>query len=279
VTVIDAHHHLWDLSKREYDWLADLDPIRRTYTVADLAAVSPATATVLVQTIPSVEETEELLATASSTPLIAGVVGWLNLCAPDLPDRIAELREAPGGAKLIGLRHPAQGEPDPNWLVRQDVVRGITAVAEAGLTYDILIHPQQHDAAIALADAVPGARFVLDHAGKPAIASSGYEPWAKFLTALAARPNVFCKLSGLVTEANWTEWTVDDLRPYADHVLESFGPERVMFGSDWPVCELAATYDQVYESAQAFTGSLSESERADVFGGTATRAYPIPTPV
>jgi len=279
VTVIDAHHHLWDLSKREYDWLADLDPIRRTYTVADLAAVSPATATVLVQTIPSVEETEEFLATASSTPLIAGVVGWLNLCAPDLPDRIAELREVPGGAQLIGLRHPAQGEPDPNWLVRQDVVRGITAVAEAGLTYDILIHPQQHDAAIALADAVPGARFVLDHAGKPAIASSGYEPWAKFLTALAARPNVFCKLSGLVTEANWTEWTVDDLRPYADHVLESFGPERVMFGSDWPVCELAATYDQVYESAQAFTGSLSESERADVFGGTATRAYPIPTPV
>jgi L-fuconolactonase len=276
VTVIDAHHHLWDLSKREYDWLADLDPIRRTYTVSDLAAVSPATATVLVQTIPSVEETEEFLATASSTPLIAGVVGWLNLCAPDLPDRIAELREAPGGAQLIGLRHPAQGEPDPNWLVRQDVVRGITAVAEAGLTYDILIHPPQHDAAIALADAVPGARFVLDHAGKPAIAADGYEPWAKFLTALAARPNVFCKLSGLVTEANWTEWTVDDLRPYADHVLESFGPERVMFGSDWPVCELAATYDQVYESAQAFTGSLSESERADVFGGTATRAYPLP---
>ncbi|MFC4855613.1 amidohydrolase family protein [Actinophytocola glycyrrhizae] len=274
--MIDAHHHLWeDLTRRDYDWLADLDPIRRPYTVADLAAVTRADRTVLVQTVPTVEETEEFLSTAAATPLIAGVVGWADLTAPDVADRLAALREAPGGRTLVGIRHPAQGEADPDWLTRREVVRGVKAVAEAGLTYDILVLPPQHQAAIALADAVPGARLVLDHAGKPAIASGGYEPWATFLTALAARPNVFCKLSGLVTEADWTKWTVDHLRPYAAHVLESFGPERVMFGSDWPVCELAATYDQVHDVARACTNGLSQPERAEVFAGTATRAYPI----
>jgi L-fuconolactonase len=274
--IIDAHHHLWeDLTRRDYDWLADLDPIRRPYTVDDLAAATPADRTVLVQTVPTVEETEEFLATAAATPLIAGVIGWLDLTAPDIADRLAALREAPGGDTLAGIRHPAQGEADPGWLVRPEVVRGIKAVAEAGLTYDILILPPQHQAAIELADALPGARLVLDHTGKPAIAEGGYEPWAAFLTSLAARPNVFCKLSGLVTEADWTKWTVEDLRPYASHVLESFGPARVMFGSDWPVCELAATYAQVYESARTFTSDLSRAEQDEVFGGTARRAYPI----
>lgn len=274
--IIDAHHHLWeDLARRDYDWLADLDAIRRPYTVDDLTAVSPADRTVLVQTVATVEETSEFLATAAATPLIAGVVGWEDLTAPDIADRLAALRESPGGDTLVGIRHPAQGEADPAWLTRPDVIRGVKAVAEAGLTYDILVLPPQHEAAIALADAVPGARLVLDHAGKPAIAEGGYEPWARFLTALAARPNVFCKLSGLVTEADWTKWTVDELRPYASHVLETFGPDRVMYGSDWPVCELAATYEQVYDSARAFTNALSPTEQDDVFGGTARRAYPI----
>lgn len=275
MTIIDAHHHLWDPRRRTYDWLAGLDPIRRPYTVADLRAATTADATVLVQTVSTVDETEEFLATAADTPLIAGVVGWVNLCAPDIADRIAELRAAPGGDRLVGIRHPAQDEPDPSWLVRRDVVRGIAAVAAAGLTYDVLVKPAQHEAAVALADAVPGARLVLDHAGKPAIAEDGYEPWSTFLTALALRPNVFCKLSGLVTEADWTKWTVDDLRPYASHVLDSFGPDRVMFGSDWPVCELAATYAEVHETARTVTAGLSASERADVFATTATRAYPI----
>ena len=274
--IIDAHHHLWeDLARRDYDWLADLDAIRRPYTVDDLTAVTPADHTVLVQTVTTVEETSEFLATAAATPLIAGVVGWEDLTAPDIADRLAALRESPGGDTLVGIRHPAQGEADPGWLTRPDVVRGVKAVAEAGLTYDILVLPPQHEAAIALADAVPGARLVLDHAGKPAIADGGYEPWARFLTALAARPNVFCKLSGLVTEADWTKWTVGELRPYASHVLETFGPDRVMYGSDWPVCELAATYEQVYDSARAFTNALSPAEQEEVFGGTARRAYPI----
>ncbi len=274
--VIDAHHHLWeDLGRRDYGWLAGLDAIRRPYTVDDLAAVTPADRTVLVQTVAAVGETEEFLATAARSSLVAGVVGWVDLCAPDVADRLAALRAAPGGDALAGIRHPAQGEQDPGWLVRPDVVRGVRAVAEAGLTYDILVLPPQHGAAIALADAVPGARLVLDHAGKPAIADDGYEPWAAFLTELAARPNVFCKLSGLVTEADWDTWTVAGLRPYAEHVLSAFGPARVMFGSDWPVCELAATYEQVYAAALAFTAELSPAERDEVFAGTATRAYPI----
>lgn len=273
--IVDAHHHLWDPTRRTYDWMAGLDPIRRPYTEADLRAVTPASATVLVQTVPSVEETAEFLGVAADSSLVAGVVGWVDLTAPDVADAIATLREGPGGEALVGIRHQAQDEPDPGWLTRPDVVRGITAVAAAGLTYDILVQPAQHESAVALADAVPGARLVLDHAGKPAVAAGGYEPWAAFLSSLAARPNVFCKLSGLVTEADWTKWTVDELRPYAANVLSAFGPDRVMFGSDWPVCELAATYDQVYEAAQAFTAELSTSEQTEVFGGTATRAYPL----
>jgi L-fuconolactonase len=275
VRIVDAHHHLWDPARRTYDWLAGLDPINRPYTEADLRAVTPASATVLVQTLPSVSETEEFLAVAASSPLVAGVVGWVDLCAPDVAERLAALREVPGGDHLVGIRHQAQDEPDPGWLVREAVVRGIAAVAAAGLTYDILVKPAQHEAAVALADAVPGVRLVLDHAGKPAIADGGYEPWAAFLSSLAARPNVFCKLSGLVTEADWTKWTVEDLRPYAAHVLTVFGPDRVMFGSDWPVCELAATYDQVYETARTFTAELSTSDQEEVFAGTATRAYPL----
>jgi L-fuconolactonase len=203
------------------------------------------------------------------------VVGWVDLTGVDVADTIAALRASPGGDTLVGIRHQAQDEPDPKWLVRPDVVRGIAAVAAAGLTYDILVQPAQYAAAVALADAVPGARLVLDHCGKPAIAAGDYEPWAAFVSEIAARPNVFCKLSGLVTEADWTQWTVDDLRPYAAHVLASFGPDRVMFGSDWPVCELAATYDQVHEAARALTAGLSTSDQEEVFAGAATRAYPI----
>ncbi|MFL6126632.1 amidohydrolase family protein [Actinophytocola sp.] len=273
--MVDAHHHLWDPGRRTYDWLAGLDRIQRPYTEADLRAVSPAAQTVLVQTVPSVEETVEFLGVAASSPLVAGVVGWVDLTAPDVADRLAELRAAPGGDALVGIRHQAQDEPDPRWLLRPEVVRGIAAVAAAGLTYDVLVKPAQHAATIELADAVPGVRLVLDHAGKPAVATGGYEPWARFLTSLATRPNVFCKLSGLVTEADWATWTVDELRPYAEHVLASFGPDRVLFGSDWPVCELAATYDEVYAAAREFTSALSTSEQAEVFAGTATRAYPL----
>ncbi len=186
---------------------------------------------------------------------------------------LAALRAAPGGEWLVGIRHQVQGEPDPEWLLRPDVLRGLAAVAEAGLAYDLLTLPPQLPAAVACAAALPQLRFVLDHCSKPLVATGEVEPWASDLRALAALPNVACKLSGLVTEADWGSWTVADLKPYADVVLDAFGPGRVAFGSDWPVCTVAASYAEVVAAAEELTAGLSEPERDEVFGGTARRVY------
>ncbi|HEV7647019.1 MAG TPA: amidohydrolase family protein [Actinophytocola sp.] len=273
--MIDAHHHLWDPARRDYPWLAGaaLDPIRRRYTVDDLRRVSDADATVLVQTVSSAAETAEFLATAAAGGPIAGVVGWIDLTAPDVADRLAALdhREL-----LVGIRHQAENEPNPGWLLRTDVQRGLAAVAAAGLTYDLLVNPDQYASAATVAERLPDARFVLDHAGKPPIAAGELDDWARAITEIARRPNVFCKLSGLVTEADHASWRVRDLAPYADHVLGAFGPGRVLFGSDWPVCELAATYGQVVETAETLTAALSPAERHDVFEATSRRAYRLP---
>jgi L-fuconolactonase len=201
------------------------------------------------------------------------VVGWVDLTAPDAGDRLAALRDAPGGDRLVGIRHQVQSEPDPEWLSRADVRRGLRAVAAAGLAYDLLTIPDQLAAAEATARALPEARFVVDHLSKPPIAAGGREPWETRIRALAAHPNVSCKLSGMVTEADWAAWTVGDLRPYAEVVLDAFGPARVMFGSDWPVCTLAATYGEVVAAAAELTAELSDGERAAVLGGTATAVY------
>jgi len=273
--VIDAHHHLWDPSRRAYPWLAGaaLDPIRRPYTVDDLRRVCGADGTILVQTVSEYGETEEFLATAAASGgLIRGVVGWVDLTAPDVADRLAAFAHR---ELLAGIRHQVENEPDPDWLLRDDVLRGLTAVAEAGLAYDLLVNPAQYAAAAELADRLPDARLVLDHAGKPPIAAREYDTWAAAITGIARRPNVFCKLSGLVTEADWTAWRPADLAPYAEHVLSVFGPDRVMFGSDWPVCELAATYEQVVDAAEALTAGLTAAERHEVFEGTARRAYTL----
>ncbi|WP_198942961.1 amidohydrolase family protein [Actinophytocola xanthii] len=275
--MIDSHHHLWDPATRDYPWMAAaaLDPIRHAYTLEDLRAVAAGVSgTVLVQTVASTEETEEFLATAAAADgLVLGVVGWVDLLAPDVADHVARLRSLPGGDLLVGVRHQAEDEPDPRWLVRPDVLRGIAALAEAGLVYDVLVREPQLPAAVELVGLLPSVRFVLDHAGKPPVASGALDGWAGLVTRLAEHPNVFCKLSGLVTEADWHSWRVDQLRPVAEHVLAAFGPERVMFGSDWPVCELAASYQQVTESAGALLASLSEAQRAEVFAGTAVRCY------
>jgi L-fuconolactonase len=280
VTTVDAHHHLWDPARRDYPWMAGdaLAPIRRSYTLDDLrrvtATVPEVSATVLVQTVSSVAETEEFLATAAgSDGLVAGVVGWVDLTAPDVANQLARLRALPGGELLVGIRHQAEDEPDPRWLLRADVRRGLAAVTAAGLAYDLLVRPPQLAAAVELAGLLPSARFVLDHAGKPPIAGGELDPWAAAIASLSQRPNVFCKLSGLVTEADRASWRVADLRPYAEHVLVSFGPERVVFGSDWPVCELAASYERVAAATAELTTCLSRAERAQVFGGTAIRAY------
>jgi L-fuconolactonase len=243
--------------------------------VDDLRKVTEAAgvrATVLVQTVSSREETEEFLDTAAAEPVIAGVVGWVDLAAVDVADQLAALAER---GPLVGIRHQVEGETDVDWLVRPDILRGLAAVGAAGLSYDLLVRLDQFDAARAAVDALPEVSFVLDHAGKPPISQGPWEPWASESASLAERPNVYCKLSGMVTEADWTQWRVGHLRRYAEHVLDSFGPERLMFGSDWPVCELAASYQVVRDAAMSLTGPLSDAERLEVFQLTAARAYPL----
>jgi L-fuconolactonase len=195
----------------------------------------------------------------------------VDLTAADIAETLAEL----GGGKLVGIRHLVQSEPDPGWLRRDDVRRGLREVARAGLVYDLLTLPHQLPAAIDTVRAVPELTFVLDHLSKPPIASGALEPWAALVRELAAEPNVFCKLSGLVTEA-WPGWRPADLRPYAQVALEAFGPARVMFGSDWPVCLLASSYAEVTALAEDLTAGLTADERAQVFDGTAARAYRLP---
>jgi L-fuconolactonase len=277
--IIDAHHHLWDPAVREYGWLAGdvLTPIRRPYRPGDLrakAAESGVDGTVLVQTVSDVDETVDFLAMADANrDLILGVVGWVDLTDPNVADTLAALRDKPGGDRLAGIRHQAQDEDDPAWLARPEVLRGLAAVAAAGLAYDLLVLPHQLDAAITAVTEVPQGRYVLDHAAKPPIASGEREPWASRIHELAAKPNLACKLSGLVTEADWTQWTVEDIRPYAETVLTEFGPNRVLFGTDWPVCELASSYPGVTELARDLCADLSEADRAAVFGGTAREWY------
>ncbi|MGV9366636.1 amidohydrolase family protein [Amycolatopsis sp. NPDC003731] len=271
--MIDAHHHLWDPARRDYPWMTGdaMDPIRRPYTVDDLRAVTKAAgvhATVLVQTVSSAEETAEFLATAAAEPVIAGVVGWVDLTAADVADRLAAL-----DGPLAGVRHQVENEPDDDWLLRPEVLAGLSAVAAAGLAFDLLVRPSQLPAAAEVALRLPQLRLVLDHAAKPPIATGEWEPWASAVAALAGRENVVCKLSGLVTEADWTGWEVGHLRRYVDHVLDVFGPERLLFGSDWPVCELAASYEVVLDAAIALTGSLSDAERLAVFEHNARKVY------
>jgi L-fuconolactonase len=276
--IVDAHHHLWDLGVRDQDWITGpaLAPLRRDFLLTDYGPVADANgvaASIVVQTVTVPGETPELLALAAASDLIAGVVGWADLTASGIADHIAALTELPGGAKLVGLRHQVQSEPDPDWLTRPDVLRGLAAVADAALVYDLVITAGQLPAATRAAAAVPGLRFVLDHLGKPPITSGRTEPWEADLRRLAALPNTVGKLSGLVTEADWDHWQVADLRPYTDAALDAFGPARLMFGSDWPVCTLAASYADVVGAAHDLTAGLSPTERAAVFSGTATATY------
>ncbi|MEW2806434.1 amidohydrolase family protein [Streptomyces massasporeus] len=275
MTVVDAHHHVWDLSVRDQDWITgpELAPIRRDFTMKDLASEARAAGvarTVLVQTVTVPEETPEFLALADGHDLIAGVVGWTDLTRPDIADELARLRALPGGRYLKGIRHQVQGEPDPEWLLRPDVHRGLAAVADAGLVYDLVVLPHQLPACVRSAAALPGLTFVLDHLGKPPIAAGALEPWATGLRALAALPNTVAKLSGLVTEADPASWTVEDLRPYADVALEAFGPGRLMYGSDWPVSTLGAAYGDTLDLTRRL---IDPHDHPQILERTATRVY------
>lgn len=275
--IVDAHHHLWDPARRAYPWMPAGTVLEKAFDMGDLRAVAePAgvSRTVLVQTVSDVAETEEFLATArASDGLISGVVGWVELTAPDIGDLLDRLRARPDSALLVGVRHQVHNEPDPEWLLRPEVLRGLRAVRDRGLAYDLLVRSRELPAAVAAVQAVDGLTFVVDHAAKPEIARRVREPWRTRLAELARHGHVRCKLSGLVTEADWIQWTVEDLRPYAETVLELFGPDRVMFGSDWPVCTLAASYDDVLDAARALLANLSDGERASVLAETAVHSY------
>ena len=279
--IIDAHHHLWDPGARRHAWLDALPSLCRPFGLDDftpLARAHGVTASVLVQVLPSMAETGEFLAVAASGTLVAGVVGWADLTAPDVADQIARLRELPGGDRLAGLRHLVQDEPDPDWLDRAEVRRGLRALADAGLVYDLLVRPAQLPAAIRVARDLPGVSFVLDHGGKPGIARGQYEPWASLVAELAACPNVAGKLSGLVTEAG-PHWSAAQIGPYASHLIDSFGPHRLMVGSDWPVCTLAATYGEVLDLAVSLLSArLGAADVAAVLAGNARAIYRLQLP-
>jgi L-fuconolactonase len=282
VFVIDAHHHFWDPAKASYPWMTEaLAPIRRRFGPEDmepLLAPNGVDRTVLVQTRASLDETREFLATAAQREFIAGVVGWVDLTAADVAKQLASLRAGPGGAKLVGIRHQVHDEADPEWLGKKDVRRGIASVGKAGLAYDILVRTRELPAALSLVKALSDVRFVIDHIAKPPIASGEITDWAARLKPLAAFPNVFIKLSGLVTEADWKRWTVRDITPYVQRVLEWFGPERCVFGSDWPVCLVAASYARVIDVCGQAVGDLGADDRERIFGGNAVAAYRLPVP-
>jgi L-fuconolactonase len=274
---VDAHHHFWDPAEADYPWLTDdLAVIRRRFAPRDLEpllAASGVSRTILVQTRSSLAETEAFLATAARTSFIAGVVGWIDLVDEAAADELARLRAAPGGEKLVAIRHQVHDEPDPDWLRRADVRRGIAAVAAAGLAYDLLLRPRELPAAIDTVRSLPDVRFVVDHLAKPPIRDGQQEPWATLIRELGREPNASCKVSGMVTEADWAAWRPADLQPFVDHVVEVFGPRRLLFGSDWPVCLLAASYGEVLDVARLTLAALSEPERSAVFGGNAVEVY------
>lgn len=278
--VVDSHHHFWQPGQHDYYWMAgpELEPIRRPFGPPDLRPLllsSGVDCTVLVQTVPSVVETREFMTIADRTRFVAGVVGWVDLTDPAVGDTLAELRAQPDGQSLVGIRHMVHDEEDPDWLLRPDVQRGLAAVRDAGLSYDLLVRPRELPAALTTAQAFPDMRLVIDHIAKPPIASGQLEPWATLMEPFRELSHVHCKLSGMITEANWTSWSADNLRPYVRRALDIFGVDRVMYGSDWPVCLLAGSYGAVRNALEEALPPLSRADWAKVFGGNAIRFYQL----
>jgi L-fuconolactonase len=278
--VIDSHHHLWDTaSDHDYTWLRGLDPIDKPFLAPDLQKVlaeSGVDAAVLVQTIHSLDETHDFLRFAAETPEIVGVVGWVDLASPQVASQIADLKASPHGEYLVGIRHLVHNEERPDWLLQDSVQQGLQALADAGLTYDLLLRPREMESAITVARDFPHLKMVIDHIAKPPIASGELEPWASRLREFAPLEHVACKLSGMVTEADHATWTPEDLKPYVATAWEIFGPDRLMYGSDWPVCLLAAEYREVIGALRTVLddlGVLDEASEAAVFAGTAAHWY------
>ena len=270
---IDAHQHFWRYSPQTHAWIDDSMPtIKRDFLPPDLKPLLDASGfdgCVAVQAEQSVAETEWLVQLADEHPCIRGVVGWIDLCAPDVAERLRHVAAHP---RLRGVRHIVQDEPD-GFLLRPEVQRGIAALAEFGLTYDVLIYERQLPEALALVHRFPEQRFVVDHMAKPAIRGGSIDAWRAGITAIATCPNVYCKLSGMVTETDWHRWRPADFAPYIETVLEAFGPRRVMIGSDWPVCLLAGDYSGVMAIVADAIGTLPAADREAIMGGTAVEFY------
>ena len=278
---IDSHHHLWDLSIRPQTWMVgdNMDPVRRNFDVSDLREAISGTdieKTILVHATTTHEETYEMLELAEKDSLIIGVVGWLQI---DSPNAIAECEKylaARGGSYLKGIRDVAQDLPDSNYLAKPQSIATVQELGKMGLVYEILTKTPELQAGIDLVRACPDVQFVLDHISKPYISRQELEPWKSLISELAQFENVSCKISGMVTEANWNVWETSDFVPYVDHVIESFTPQRIMFGSDWPVALLATeSYSNVVHLAESVTSQLSESEKRSFWGAHATQKYKV----
>lgn len=276
--IIDTHFHVWDPAVREHAWLVGVPALGRRFEVQEFEAVAERNGisqAVLVQVLNDAGDTLDVLSIAAAHPIVAGVVGWVQLESSDVGDQIARLREAPGGNRLVSIRHLIQDELDDAYASRAPVIAGIRAVVEAGLAYDIVIRWHQLPAAIALARALQGGRFVLDHGAKPPLLGGGsLDTWERQVAELAGLENVACKLSGLVTEGG-EGWREADIRRCFLHLIECFGVERVMFGSDWPVCTAVAGYEEVLDLCQSALAEFSASERAAVLSENARRIYQL----
>jgi L-fuconolactonase len=273
---IDAHHHLWQYNAAEYGWLDDeMRALRRDFLPKDLLpelAAAGIDGTVAVQARQTLDETRWLLDMADECEAIRGVVGWAPIAGEDFPGVMEEFEHR---TKLKGLRHVIQGEPDENYILRADFNSGILAMQGSGLVYDILIYERHLPQTIEFVDEYPDQIFVLDHIAKPRIGAGIMQPWADNLHELALRQNVWCKVSGLATEADWKSWTPDTLRPYLDVVVDAFGVDRLMAGSDWPVCLVATEYTRWFEVLRTYFARFSENEQDAIFGGTAIEVYQL----
>jgi len=272
--LIDSHQHFWNVGRFDYPWMSsDLGVLYRDYLPDDLTPILVANGvekTVLVQASNSVEESRWLLELAREHEFIAGVVGWVDLMSPKVTAQLQELTAHP---KFKGVRHLVESEPADDWLIQPAVLSGLRELSRHGLSYDLLVHTRHLKYVLRVVESCPELAFVIDHLAKPPVAKNEINEWSAALKPVAAYPNVHCKLSGLVTEANWSSWQTDDLRPFVDFALELFGLERLIFGSDYPVCLLAASYDRVLDAFQEILKGLSDADREQIFSKNAARFY------
>lgn len=271
---IDAHQHFWVYDPREYDWIDEsMAALRRDFLPAELRPElqqSGFQGCVAVQARQTIEETRWLLELAAASPFILGVVGWVDLQSPQIR---SQLETVAGNPKLVGVRHVVQGEPDDRFLLSAGFLRGVSILEEFDLAYDILIYSKHLPVAAEFVQRFPRQRFVLDHMAKPPVKSGSLHPWTEDIRKLAAFPNVFCKLSGLVTEADWSHWKPEHMARYLDVAFEAFGSQRLMIGSDWPVCTVAASYGRTMGLVKDYLGRLSTEAREAVLGGNAQRFW------